>query len=354
MRDVIPEIDQWIENNEKIAIATVIHTWGSSPRGIGSKMALTPGGKITGSVSMGCVEGAVIEAGLEVLRTGLPQRLHFGVADELAWHVGLSCGGNIDIFVQPINTTIYNSIRSTLETELPVAIATITNSPPDLLGQEILIYEDGQVIGDIKGSLRAQIVKASESPLKIGQAQLINLIHENLQTLEVFINVLLPSPQIVIIGGVHIAIALSKIAQILDYRTTVIDPREVFANPVRLTGIDRIINKWPDEGLAQLCINRSTAIVALSHDPKLDDQALMMALNSPAFYVGALGSRRTNAQRRQRLLEADMTEEQLERLHAPIGLDISARSPEEIALSIMAEIVSVYNSNHGQEITPVD
>jgi len=347
MRDVIPEIDQWIENNEKVAIATVIHTWGSSPRGMGSKMALTPGGKITGSVSMGCVEGAVFESGLEVLRTGLPQRLHFGVADEIAWQVGLSCGGNIDIFVQPINTTIYNSVRSALETEFPLAIATITAGPSDLLGKEILILEDGQVIGDLTGSLRAQIVKAAESPLKDGQPQLINLIHENLQTLEVFINVILPSPQIVIIGGVHIAIALSKIARTLGYRTVVIDPREVFANPIRFTGIDRLIHKWPDEGLAQLCINRSTAIVALSHDPKLDDPALMVALNSPAFYVGALGSRKTNAQRRQRLLEAGLIDEQLDRLHAPIGLNIGARSPEEIALSIMAEIVSVHNNNHG-------
>jgi len=346
MRDVIPEIDLWLKNNEKIAIATVIQTWGSSPRGMGSKMALTPEGRVTGSVSMGCVEGAVFESGLQVLNTGLPQRLHFGVSDELAMQVGLSCGGNIDIFVQPINTTFYNSVRSYLEAELPLATATITAGPSDLLGREILINENGQVIGELTGSLKEQISEVAYSSLVNEHSQLINLIDEGLQPLEVFINVILPSPKLAIIGGVHIAIALSKIAQVLGYLSTVIDPRQVFANSTRFPSIDHLIHKWPDEGLAELRINGSTAIVALSHDPKFDDPALVVALNSPAFYVGALGSRKTNALRRQRLLEAGLTEEQLNRLHAPIGLNIGARSPEEIALSIMAEIISVYNREH--------
>ena len=339
MRDILPDLDNWHAENHPIALATVIQTWGSSPRRAGAKMALTPDGKITGSVSGGCVEGAVFEAGVDVLKSNRPQLLHFGVADETAWEVGLACGGSIDIFVKPLDVEMFKSLRSTLMNEESAVLVTVVKASDELLGRELLVQEDGEVTGNSSDLWNAKILGLAKETLKGGESRRVMLDEET----EVFIEVISPPPTLIVVGGVHITIALVALAKTLGYRTIVIDPRRAFGNKTRFPHVDQLIQSWPQEAFQQIPITRSTAIAMLTHDPKLDDPALKIALPSPAFYVGALGSKTTQAKRRQRLLDDGLTEEQLNRLHGPIGLKIGAETPEEIAISIMAEIVAARN-----------
>lgn len=338
MRDVMADIDRWRSENKPIALATVVQTWGSSPRAAGAKMALTASNDIAGSVSGGCVEGAVYEEGVDALTTGHARLLHFGVADETAWEVGLACGGSIDVFVQPLHPSVYEAVRATLAEQLPFATTTIVAGPPDTLGQVIVVHDDGQVVGSL-GDWQTPALDVSRAALQAGQSRR----HKLDNTVEIFVEVTLPPPTLVIVGGVHIAIALTALAKTLGYRTIVVDPRTAFGSEARFPHADQLIQAWPDEALAQIALTRGTAIAMLTHDPKLDDPALKLALPSPAFYVGALGSPTTQAKRRARLLAEGLTEEQISRLFGPIGLDLGARSPEEIALAVMAQVVAARN-----------
>src|SRR6266487_2829766 len=340
MRDILPDLDKWHAGDKSIALATVIQTWGSSPRREGAKMALTPDGKITGSVSGGCVEGAVFDTGVEVLKSNRPQLLHFGVADETAWDVGLACGGSIDIFVQPLDPEFFKSLRSILVAEEPAVLVTVVRGPDELMGDAILLRDHGSVTGTISEELDAIALNVAKETLVQGRSRRANL-NENV---EVFAEVILPPPTVIAVGGVHITIALMTLAKTLGYRTVVIDTRSAFGSEERFPNVDKLIQLWPQDAFQQIPITRSTAVAMLTHDPKLDDPALKIALPSPAFYVGALGSKTTQAKRRQRLLDDGLTEEQLNRLRGPIGLKIVAHTPEEIAVSIMAEIVATRNS----------
>lgn len=339
MRDILSDIDNWRTQDESIALATVVQTWGSSPRRAGAKMAITPDGKITGSVSGGCVEGAVFEAGVEVLKTDQPQLLHFGVADETAWEVGLACGGSIDIFVKPLDVEFFRSLRPVLVDEQPAVLLTVLRGPEDVLGREILVRDDGTVTGTLQDDLHSHALELARETLARGVSQRAMLKED----IEAFLEVMLPPPTLVAVGGVHITIALMALAKTLGYRTVVVDPREAFGNVERFPNVDQLIQAWPQEAFQQVPLTRSAAVAMLTHDPKLDDPALKIALRSNAFYVGALGSKTTQAKRRQRLLDEGLTEAQLDRLHGPIGLEIGAGTPEEIAMSIMAEIVAERN-----------
>jgi xanthine dehydrogenase accessory factor len=345
MRDILPDLDNWRAKNHPIAVATVIQTWGSSPRRAGAKMALTPDGKITGSVSGGCVEGAVFEAGVDVLKSNRSQLLHFGVADETAWEVGLACGGSIDIFVKPLDLEMFKPLRSILVNEQSAVLVTLVKASDERLGREMLIRDDGDVIGNISEEWDPKIVELASESLNQGESRRATLSDE----VEIFMEVISPPPTLIAIGGVHITIALVTLAKTLGYRTIVVDPRSAFGNETRFPHVDQLIQTWPQDAFQQIPITRSTAIAMLTHDPKLDDPALKIALPSPAFYVGALGSKTTQAKRRQRLLKDGLTESQLERLHGPIGLDIGAGTPEEIAMSIMAEIVAARNRTSQKE-----
>lgn len=338
MRDILADVDRWQKDGASIALATVVQTWGSSPRRAGAKMALTSDGRICGSVSGGCVENAVFEAGMEALKTDRPQLLHFGVADETAWEVGLACGGSIDVFVKPLNKNLFEELRSVIENEEQAINVTVIRGPNDILGREILIREDGYVTGTLGSEWDATALKFANEVLSngISQRALLN------DDVEIFLEAILPSLALIIVGGVHMAVSLTALAKTLGYRTIVIDPRKAWGNKERFPHVDQIIQAWPDVAFEQLKVTRSTAIAMLTHDPKLDDPALKIALDSPAFYVGALGSRSTHAKRLERLLNDGMSESQLARLHAPIGLDIGAQSPEEIALAIMAEVVEAH------------
>lgn len=338
MRDVMTEIDRWRSENKPVALATVVQTWGSSPRAAGAKMALTPSNDIAGSVSGGCVEGAVYEEGVQALETGRARLLHFGVADETAWEVGLACGGSIEVFVQPLNALIYEAIRAALMEQQPFAMVSVVAGPADQLGAMLVARDDGAVVGTL-GEYHSLAVEAARATLLAGQSRRQKLT----DAVEIFIEVTLPPPTLIIVGGVHIAIALTALAKTLGYRTIVVDPRTAFGNEARFAHADQLIQAWPDEALAQIPLTRGTAIAMLTHDPKLDDPALKLALPSPAFYVGALGSPTTQSKRRTRLLAEGLTEAQVNRLYGPIGLDLGARSPEEIALAVMAQVVAARN-----------
>jgi len=342
MRDILADLDRWRAENKSIAIATVIQTWGSSPRRAGAKMALTPDGNIAGSVSGGCVEGAVFDTGVDVLKANRPRLLHFGVADETAWEVGLACGGSIDIFVKPLDSEIFEALRATLLDEESAVLVTVIKGSDEILGHEMLVRQDGTTTGTIRDESNEQVMKLAAETLTQGHSRRVMLNED----MEVFMEVILPPPILIAVGGVHITIALTALAKTLGYRTIVVDPRRAFGNETRFPHVDQLVQLWPDEAFQQIPITRSSAIAMLTHDPKLDDPALKIALPSSAFYVGALGSRTTQAKRRQRLLEDGLTEKQLNRLHGPIGIAIGAGTPEEIAISIMAEIVAARNAQN--------
>jgi xanthine dehydrogenase accessory factor len=334
MRDVLSDIERWRADGQTVALATVVETWGSAPRPAGGKMAVSSDGKISGSVSGGCVESAVVEAAAKTLSSGEPRLLHFGVSDDTAWSVGLACGGTIDVFIETLSAGLFEPIRDALQNERPVAIATVIRGAEDRLGKKLALFDGGTAAGEIDEAMLA----AARTALADGVSQRIPLGES-----EVFIDVLLPSPRLVIVGGVHIAVALVSLAKTLGFRTIVVDPREAFGNAKRFPHADQIVSEWPDQALSEIGINSSTAVAVLTHDPKLDDPALIRALASPAFYVGALGSRRTQEKRHERLRDAGVSNDTLSRLYAPIGLPLGGRSPEEIALSIMAQVVAARN-----------
>jgi xanthine dehydrogenase accessory factor len=342
MRDVLSQIESWRTAGDAIATATVIQTWGSAPRGLGAKMAVTADGKIAGSVSGGCVEGAVVEAAQRVLRTGKPELQRFGVADDTAWSVGLACGGSIEVFVEALDPGTFEPLAVALREERPAATATVVAGSEDLLGRKVLVLQDGSAFGTLGGVLDGPAADHARESLRDGQCRRIPL-----EPVELFVQPYLGSPTLVIVGGVHIAIALTAIARSLGYRTVVVDPRKSFGSELRFPHADRLLHEWPDDALQQLGLSPSSAVAVLTHDPKLDDPALRVALKSPAFYVGALGGKATQQKRRKRLLEAGLTESDLARLHAPIGLDLGGRSPEEIALSVMAQVVAARNGRAG-------
>ena len=338
MKDVYQDIEKWLEADAKrIAIATVVQSWGSSPRKAGAKMVISEAGEISGSVSGGCVEGAVIETAQEILQGGRPRLLHFGVADESAWEVGLACGGSIDVFVELLDPDNFAFYQGMFSRELEGANVTIIQGAGDLLGKQVQFAPDGTQYGSL-GQQLDQL--ASEAAASAGQSQRRQLTND----IEVFIELIRPAPTLVMVGGVHIAVGLARIAQTLGYHTIIIDPRRAFGSEARFPQVDRLIQAWPDKAFPQIELTSATAVAMLTHDPKIDDPALRAALNSPAFYIGALGSRKTHAKRQQRLTEMGFTDEQISRIHGPIGLAIGAATPEEIGLSIMAEVVATFRA----------
>jgi len=314
MREIIGIAKQWKEEGKDIALATVIKTWGSSPRKVGAQMAINAEGDFAGSVSGGCIEGAVIEEALATIRTKKPKLLHFGVADDIAWDVGLACGGEIDVFVQPFKRDMVNKVSTLIDKDAPFTYSFVIDGPDSSLGQ--LNVQEGVIQGS-----GVQIVMEETPEGEVKK----------------FISSVESALSLIIVGGVHITIKLAQIAKVMDYKIYVIDPRNAFMKEDRFPEIDHLITSWPDEAFRSLPLNDSTAVVTLTHDPKIDDPALLAALDSPVFYIGALGSKKTNEKRRARLKEAGCS------VKNPVGLDIGSQTPDEIALAIIAEIVAVRN-----------
>ncbi len=333
MRDLLPDLEDWLAKGERVALATVLSTWGSAPRLAGSTMAVSESGGLVGSVSGGCVEGAVITAAREDIQSGKPQRLHFSVADDTAWGVGLACGGEIELFVQPVKEEVFKELLPRLKADQGLVLSTVVKGNEDDLGSQVLTDETGKII-----------IASGHSPNINEQNGKEPKIIEDKTGNEIFANPLPASPTLIMIGGVHIAIALAKLAHALNFRTVIVDPRKAFATTERFGEADKLIQAWPQAAFEQMPLNSSSAVASLSHDPKIDDPALIAALKSPAFYVGALGSKKNQARRRERLLKAGVKEKDLDRLHAPIGIEIGAETPEEIALAIMAQIVAAYRN----------
>jgi xanthine dehydrogenase accessory factor len=332
MKDILHDIEQWRQEGAAIALATVVQTWGSAPRQAGAKMALTPNGRLSGSVSGGCIEGAVFEAGVAALADG-PRLLHFGVADETAWEVGLACGGTIEVLVEPLDTAVYPFLRDLIMQDEAGAVITIIRGPAEMVGRKLAVSRAGDTVGTLgDAALDEQATAVAHQARHSHRHSLSN-------ALELFVDVVRPAPRLVMVGGVHIAVALTSLAKTLGYRTIVVDPRRAFGSAARFPHVDELIPAWPAEAFGQVALTEETAVALLTHDPKIDDAALKIILTKPVFYVGALGSRQTHAQRVARLQGYGLTEAQINRIHAPIGLDIGATTPEEIALAILAEIV---------------
>jgi len=342
MRDVIEQLNQWRYDNENLAIITVVETWGSAPRPVGSKMVVTQSGRIAGSVSAGCVEGAVIEASAEVISSGVPRMVEFGVADDTAWSVGLACGGKIKVFIEPDFSvdSIFDKLKENLEKGKPFLIITYLDGADEYINKKLLVEPDQKQIGDLVFlESENDIIRDALGLLENGKSG--TLTAPDGATL--FADVQPLPPKLIIIGAVHLSVPLITIANTVGFETILIDPRQAFASHERFPNVDQLIQSWPDEAMKDLVLDKSAYIVVLTHDPKLDDPALLTALKSEARYIGALGSRRTNQKRIERLREAGLTETQIACLHAPIGLDLGGRSSNEIAISIMAEIVQVGN-----------
>lgn len=342
MRDVIDKLDAWRNQGENLAIATVIETWGSAPRPPGSKLAISNRGGIAGSVSAGCVEGAVILEARDVMKRGITKLLEYGVADETAWGVGLACGGTIKIFVEPgfVLNNLYPSIKHHLKENLPFALVSVLTGPQVLIHKKCLVESDGSVQGDlvIPGQMQ-NIIDASLASLSSGKSRPLQLP----EGITLFIEVYPSPPRLVVIGAVHFSDPLITMANAIGFETILIDPRPAFATEERFPHAGKIIRAWPHEVLPDMQLGSSTFVVLLTHDPKIDDPALIFLLNSPVRYIGALGSRRTHQRRIERLMEKGVTPEQISRIHAPIGLDLGGETPGEVAISIMAEIVREKN-----------
>lgn len=333
MREIIEQTNKWRDEdkNEQIALATVIKTWGSAPRKTAAKMAITANSQMVGSVSGGCVEGAVVEQAINVLDANQPELLHFGVADETAWEVGLACGGSIDVFVERFDPAVQSTVDQWIKDEQAGAIGTIITG--DKVGQKMFITND-KVTGEISHP-------AAQSAIETAVAQRKSQRIELDEQTALFVDVIMPSPQLIIVGGVHIAVALVELAQVVDFRPVIVDPRRAFGSAERFPDVP-LLQMWPRKAFEEVVVNESTAVALLTHDPKIDDQALAAVLGSKAFYIGALGSKKTAAKRTARLQSAGYPDDQINAIYGPIGLRINAQTPEEIALAIMGEIISAW------------
>ncbi|MEZ5911066.1 MAG: XdhC family protein [Paracoccaceae bacterium] len=311
----IPEIAlQWHRSGKGAVLATVVETWGSAPRPVGSQLAISADADMMGSVSGGCVEGAVVAEAIDALGDGRPRLLTFGVSDDEAFAVGLACGGTIRILVEPVGAALPEAMLADLvaarAARRPVAYSV------DLQSWERRLAPPGPDT--------AERFRADRSGVDG----------------ERFIAIHNPPLRMVVVGAVHIAQALLPMARACGYDPLLIDPREAFGSSLRFPG-ETISHDWPDEAMAALGLDTRTAVVTLTHDAKLDDPAIVAALRSKVFYLGCLGSTRTHAKRVARLTEAGFDEIEIARIHAPVGLSIAARSPAEIAVSIMAEVTAV-------------
>ena len=343
MREIIDQLTEWLNNGHSIALASVIKTWGSSPRPMGAVMAVSQDGQIAGSVSGGCVEAAVIQAALEVIETNIPARLQFGVADDDAWEVGLACGGEIEIFIRPFFSRDLENWDKAFESKTPFCSVMVIETDGNDIGQEYFLLQDGTFFNadrkfeheDNLKDLAGKILSAGKSATKI--------LPQNEQ-IEFFVTVLNPPLELILVGGVHLALPLVRFAEIMGFNITVIDPRGLFSTRERFPGV-KLIPEWPSTAFKKIQLSPSSAIVMLTHDPKIDDPAILTALESEAFYIGALGSKNTHQKRLERLRKVGATEENLSRIHAPVGLDLGGRSPQEIALSVIAQIIEVWNKS---------
>jgi len=310
--DILTPLSVWLKDKKKVALATVISTWGSSPRPVGGQMAIDSNGQIIGSVSGGCIEGAVITEGINSINDGKTRVKDYGITNDMAWEVGLACGGELKVLIQPLNI------------------------------EDELVFH---IVNNIKKRELTKVkINCLTGSRKIDNSITNQLSYYDKQKNE-FIHIIDPKPRLFIVGAVHIAQALISIARTADFEIILIDPREHFATQERFPNC-KILNEWPDEALSNFTLDQATHLVTLTHDPKIDDPALIHVLKRNIGYIGALGSNKTHQKRCDRLLHLNFSKNDLSKIHGPIGLDIRAKTPAEIAISIMGEIVSFRRQNN--------
>jgi xanthine dehydrogenase accessory factor len=337
MQDVLADIERWRARGDRIALATVIATRRSAPRPVGSKLAISEQGEMAGSVSGGCVETEVYGQAREILHGAQPQLFSYGISDDEAFAVGLPCGGEIDVFVDAVPDELLERLARVVERQERAVLFTVVEG--DAVGAQLLVMEDGERVGEGPA-------ERFEEVLRGGRNVLLDLDSGE----RVFAEVYGPPPRLLVFGAVDTAEALCRAAKQIGWRTIVSDARGKFATSDRLPSADEIVVAWPDEALTRVQPDHQTAVVVLTHDDRFDVPALKGALETDAFYIGALGSRRNQARRRERLLEEGVEEAQLDRISGPSGLDIGAETPAETALSILAEILSVRAGRAGGKL----
>ena len=365
MPSELSDYQRLVARNEPIGRAVVTQVWGSAPRPPGSVMLATPSGAVLGSVSGGCVEGAVATEIAEAIERGTAKLVSYGVTDDTAWEVGLSCGGTISVLIEP---RVRMAVTEAARGEGGVVVTTVIQSPIAPIGATWVLRDDGTrepILpppgAPVEDARRAELELDAILP-DLEAAALAALARGQSDTLvlpsaggdvHILLEVFARQPRLVIFGGVHIAQALTMLARQLPYRTYVADGRAGWLTRERFPYADDLVLGWPEEAFARIGLDANTYVVLLSHDPKFDEPATELALRSPAPYVGAIGSRKTQAKRRQRLREAGFTDADLARLRGPIGLDLGGRHPMETALAILAEITAARNGGSGAPLSTV-
>src|SRR3954453_14442692 len=350
MRDVLTDLESWWRSGETVGLGTVIGTWKSAPRQAGAAMLVGPDGTAVGSVSGGCVEGAVYEEAQDAVGTGAPTPRRYGARDDDAFAVGLTCGGILDVFVEPVSRESFpelGEVAQSVARHEPVAVVTVVKGPDDRLGRRLVLWADR-----CSGSLGLErlddaVAADARGMLAAGRTGLLHVGHDGERRgdeLTLFVNSFAPAARMVVFGAIDFAAAVARVGAFLGYRVTVCDARPVFATPKRFPDAHEVIVEWPHRYLQAEVdagrIDERTVLCVLTHDPKFDVPLLEVALRIPVAYVGAMGSRRTHEERLARLEEAGLSKEEIGRLSSPIGLDLGARTPEETAVSIAAEIIA--------------
>ncbi|GLX50280.1 xanthine dehydrogenase [Streptomyces hygroscopicus subsp. hygroscopicus] len=364
MRDIAEGLSSWSASGKRFAVATVVRTWKSAPRQAGSSLAVAEDGEVIGSVSGGCVEGAVYELASEVLETGEPALVTYGVSDDDALAVGLTCGGIIEILVRPAGAGRFPGLPGVLEAigaGRPVAVVSPLpgeggGAEPDPTaaptGQMIVTPSGAEgTLGDAR--LDSAVAERAQGLLAQGSTAVVRMGRageERRDDVAVFVESFAPPPRMLVFGAIDFASAVARIGKFLGYHVTVCDARPVFATRRRFPDADELVVDWPHRYLESTDVDENTVICVLTHDPKFDVPLLRRALRTPARYIGAMGSRRTHEDRLRRLREEGMSEAELARLSSPIGLDLGARTPEETAVAIMAEIIALRWGGTGRRL----
>ncbi len=347
MREILADLDRWGEQQEEIALATLIRVRGAAPRRPGARLCLTRTGRMAGSVSGGCVENDVYERAVQVLDSGQPVVASYGISNELGIDVGLSCGGAIDVFIEPFAADeAWRAVRQAVEAQRAVAFA-LGLAPANLAGRKLAVRNDGTVVGSIDPRVDQEVTTAARRLLCQAGTRLLTLAPEAM----VFVEAFPPPLRLFIVGATHTAMALCHMAKGLGFRVIVIDARGVYATRERFADADELLVAAPGEVLEQAALDSSSHVVILTHDPKFDVPALAVALRSGAGYIGIMGSRTTHAGRCGQLAQQGFTATDCARIRAPIGLDLGACTPEEIALAILAEMVAVRYGRDGGALT---
>ena len=363
MLDIAEELNRWVEQGRDFAVATVVAVGGSAPRGPGAALAVDAEGTAIGSVSGGCVEGAVYELCEQALRDGETVLERFGYSDDDAFAVGLTCGGVIDILVTPVRAA--DPVRPVVRAALTAAalgeaaaVARIVSGPRELTGRALVVRPDGSREGGFGAHPELDRTVAAEAGafLDAGRTGILEIGEQGSRCgapLTVLVESSVPAPRMIVFGAIDFASALVRMGKFLGYHVTVCDARPVFATRTRFPDADEIVVDWPHRYLERTEADARTAICVLTHDAKFDIPLLRLALGLPVGYIGAMGSRRTHEHRIERLREAGVPEEHLAFLHSPIGLDLGARTPEETAISITAEIIAHTNNGTGLPLSRV-